>query len=205
MSDGAHILTDEELDRKARIIAEYYSRADSRMKDEGKTLFFDTEKGIWGPSDIAACFSIFKKMNLEKRNGFCDLGSGDARIIFVASLFTKSTGVESDNALCTLSNKIKIELNRKIPSLSDCEIINGDYCSMDLSKYDVLFIFADHSWSEDFEKRLQSNWRGIILSYRDIFRPRLIKKGKTFWEGQIKIVTYPVNDPVNIADDSFSS
>jgi hypothetical protein len=155
--------------------------------------FFDTTHGIWGASSMLDAFELFLKIRLEERKGFVDLGSGDGRIALLAALFTESCGIEADAELCMTAAKIKEELQEKIPELARCTLIKADYMTHSLSQYSILFTFADHAWSPDFEQKLLDECKGILLSYNRIFLPKKLRKGKTYWIQQLPIISYPLN------------
>jgi len=182
-----------DISEKFRILQERFMLMDSERRKAERKLFFDTKHGIWGPSSMLDAYELFLRMGLDERKGFADLGSGDGRIALVAALFTESLGIEGDITLYAIATRIRDELLYLIPELARCEIINGDYTTAELSHYEVLFIFADHAWSPDFERKLQRECKGVLLSYNNIFPPRTLKKGKTYWLQQLPIVSYPLN------------
>lgn len=184
-----------DIDDKFKIIERHFASRDNERRGEGKPLHHDTAHGIWGPSSTLDAYELFTRMRLDERDGFVDLGSGDGRIALIASLFTHSKGIEGDASLHDIAVLAKKELLPQIPELARCEFVHGDYTHDNLSKYAVLFAFADHTWDEGFERRLLRECSGILLSYNKIFLPSVLKKGRTFWIQQIPIVSYPLNVP----------
>lgn len=175
-----------------RFIHEYFSKADLQFREEKGSSVFDTSHGIFGVSDLLDVIELFKNVELEKKAAFVDLGSGDGRIALLASLFTQSTGIEADAELHQIALAAKKELVRSLPQLSRCSLVNADYFEEDLSRFDVLFIYADHSWPEEFERKLLRECKGILYSHHNIFSPTLLKKGRTVWVGQTPFVSYPL-------------
>jgi hypothetical protein len=182
-----------DIDEKFRIIERHFSALDAKRRTEGKHLFHDTAHGIWGPSSMLDAYELFIRMRLDEKNGFVDLGSGDGRIALIAALFTKSCGIEGDNALSAIAEEARKTLMGRVPELKRCEITCGDYTRKDLSRFDVLFTFADHPWSASFEQKLLRECTGVLLSYNKIFLPTRLTKGRTYWIQQLPIVSYPLN------------
>jgi hypothetical protein len=176
-----------------RIIERRYRELDAKTKEAHGKLFFDTKFGIWGASSMLDAYELFLRMHLDQRKSFVDLGSGDGRIALIAALFTESCGIEGDAALSAIAVQIKNELLPQIPELSRCNFISADFTAADLSGFEVLFTFADHTWSAAFEEKLQHECKGILLSYNRIFLPQKLRKGRTYWVQQLPIVTYALN------------
>ncbi|MEE9525107.1 MAG: hypothetical protein V3V78_00690 [Candidatus Woesearchaeota archaeon] len=102
----------------------------------------------------------------------------------IASLFTKATGIEFDKKLNDIGIKIKDELKLK------AELIQGDFFKHDTSKYDVIFINPDQGFHKGVEDKLLKEMKGKLFVYNNIFQPRFLKKGKTYWFDGIPIITY---------------
>jgi len=78
-----------------------------------------------------------------------DLGSGDGKIVLIASLFTKSAaGIEFDEELVKKGIEIRDKLGLK------CDLICADYMEHDFSQYDILFINPDKSFHHGLEEKL---------------------------------------------------
>jgi SAM-dependent methyltransferase len=175
------------------VLQEWFGRKDSAMRTEKGTAVHGTTHGIWGSTDMDEAFQLFEKLGLREGMRFCDLGSGDGRIAFVAALFCDATGIEGDPALHAIAQQARGELVGKIPSLQRCRLLQADYTSEDLSRFDVLFAFADHAWNKELEQALASRERpGIVVSHHDIFRPASLRRGPTVWIGQSPFYTYPI-------------
>lgn len=150
---------------------------------KGKGLVYRTEKGIYGTTGMDRIFNFFKEINLQDYKHLLDLGSGDGRVVLIASLFTKATGIEYDAEL----NKIAIEIRDKLNL--ECDILTGDYMQHDFTQYDIVFINPDHDLS-DLSKKLRSELKGSLFIYNELFSPEGLRKGKKFWAGQIPVVSY---------------
>ena len=188
----AHSEIEHERYAGLTVIDNHYAVSDETKRLSGVVPYHDTAHGIWGASNLRKMYELFRELKLDAMRGLCDLGSGDGRIVLVASLFTQSCGIEGDKVLCEVSQQSRNALLLHVPVLARCSFIYGDYTLEDLSLYDVLFIFADHAWNDDFEQSLIKSWNGVVLSYGNIFAPKRLKKGRTYWAGQTPVVSYPV-------------
>lgn len=177
----------DDLERKFLLLKEHFDKVDVRIIEEKGLHVFDTAHGIWGCSGLRDMFALFRREGLE--GGFTDLGSGDGRIALLAALFTQSCGIEGDAWLHSLALEAKDALIQDIPELARCELRHGDYTRMDLPAHRTFFIYADHAWDAEFERRLQAHG-GVLLSYNNIFSPAILRKGRTLWVEQTPIVTY---------------
>ena len=161
-------------------IKQFFNQRDEEYKTTGKYVF-KTSKGIFGVSDLEILNKFFEKIKLN--GNFLDLGSGDGRVVFLASLFCNATGVEFEKDLVDLSEKYKKELN------FNCEFICDNFENLDFSKYNILFSYSDSFFSDKFVEKLKKEFKGILYVYQGVFLPEL-KKGKTIWIEQIPIISY---------------
>lgn len=131
-----------------------------------KKLMRQTSLGYYGSASADAVFSFFRKIGLAKKKSFIDLGSGDGKIVLIASLFTKATGIEIDRELINTSERMKNKLGIKV------DFIQGDYLDSDLSKYDILFLNPDNPLYElekKLRKEMKKTARLVILG--NLYRP----------------------------------
>ncbi|TKJ17872.1 hypothetical protein CEE44_05115 [Candidatus Woesearchaeota archaeon B3_Woes] len=154
---------------------------------KGKIPYYETEKGVWGISVAEYLYKFFKEINLKKYKNFLDLGSGDGKVVLIASLFTKATGIEYDKKLSEKSIKIrdKLKLN--------ANFIQGDFLKENLSKYDIIFINPDKGFHNETETKLLEELKGILIVYNFIYHPRFLQKGKTYQFDQTPITIYTKN------------
>ncbi len=168
---------------KFEAIKAEYAKLESSLKKSGKGVVYDTEKGIYGTTNLDNIFKFFKEINLESCRNFIDLGCGDGRVVLVAALFTKATGIEYDAELIAVAKNIQKKLG------IDCELVQGDYLEQDISGYDIVFMNPDHSFGE-LDKKLKDELKGRLFIYNEIFAPDVLKKGKKYWYGQIPVIEY---------------
>ena len=87
----------------------------------------DTEKGIWGTSITQDIFDFFRQIKLQNYRNFIDLGSGDGKVVLIASLFgINAAGIEFDKDLIKASVKIRDQLKL------NAEFMQGDFLEQDL-------------------------------------------------------------------------
>ena len=66
----------------------------------GRLPMWSTEKGFWNASIAEEVYEVFKKIKLNQFKNFLDVGSGDGKVVFIASLFCKNAdGIEIDQFL----------------------------------------------------------------------------------------------------------
>ena len=160
------------------MIIEYFSELANEVHE--------TEKGIFGVSDLKRVQDFFEQINL-KSGTFLDLGSGDGRVTILASLqCDKAIGIEFDELLVKKSLKHAKKLDSK------AEFLCQDYEDYDFSNVDVLFSYADHAFSQNFVEKLVKEFKGTLYIYEGVFFPNGITKGKTIWADQTPIMSYTV-------------
>jgi len=168
-------------------IKQKYNKFYQSFYEKGSPIVQDTEKGIWGPAATQDVYEFFVKIKLQNYKNFLDLGSGDGKVVLIASLFTNATGIEIDKELLKAGEKTKKELK-----LDNAEFIHGDYLKQDISKYDFIFINPDQGFYKGVEDKLikEMNKDAVLFVYNNIFKPRFLKKGKTYWFNGIPIIQY---------------
>lgn len=184
------------LQERFQAINRAYDDYYKSLLSKGKLLVRDTSAGIWGYASASVCFKFFKQINLDKAKKFIDLGSGDGKVVAIASLFTDSVGIEADKELLEDSIKIKDKLVKENAIQADkCKLICDDFLKQeyDLSGYDIIFINPDKLFTLEFEQKLVKELTGTLYIYNNIFAPKMLKKGKTFWIDQMPIISYNNN------------
>ena len=164
-----------------------FEQSDKELRQSFRFVVRDTAKGIWGASDLDVVFALFEEINLRQYKHFLDLGCGDGRVVLVASLFTKATGIEFDQDLIAQGNKIKDKLG-----LTDAELVCDDFYKHELSQYDIIFINPDTGFYNGLEDKLlkEIGLKARLFVYNNIFLPRLLKRGKTHWFNQTPVTEF---------------
>jgi len=144
----------------------------------GKLPMRETSQGFWGAAVADEVFEAFKKAGLKNCKNFLDIGSGDGKIVLIASLFAKNSfGIEIDESLVNKSIEIKEKLAIKNAGFS-----KGDFYEEDFSKYDFLFCNPDSPIERMLEKKLLKEMKGRLIVYGSQFIPK-----KLFRESEFKI------------------
>lgn len=179
------------IDRKKRFEAmkAAYARLEEEKQEHKEPLIFKTGKGIFGAMPCERAFTFFERIGLWKYSRFIDIGSGDGRVVLIASLFTNAEGIEIDEGLCADAMHIRDALDI---GESHAKIICKDIVDHDFSSYDILFINPDKGWHKGLEEKLLHEMRDDAVLYvnNDIFLPERIKKGPKIWIDQIPIIEY---------------
>lgn len=158
---AASPITQETLNKIKTKCAEAYSQellikfvADQALK---------TEKGAFAASSLEALvdpFTSFLKPNLK----FIDLGSGDGRVVFFASLFgVDATGIEFDPDLYQISLNAMKNLSDIIDP-KRTHFIQDDFLKYDLSNYDIFYSFEGTDDKLGLKRKLSKEMKsGSIL------------------------------------------
>lgn len=173
--------------KKFNELKQKYDEFYKSFYDKGSIPVGDTEKGIWGAAITDHIFEFFKKIKLQNYKTFIDLGSGDGKVVLIASLFNiKATGIEFDKDLIDTSIKMRDELGLS------AEFIKGDFLKQDLSHYDIIFINPDKGFELKLENKLLKEIKDTakLFIYNNIFLPNILKKGKTYLFEQVPIISY---------------
>lgn len=158
-----------EKDKIFRKIFEIYQEEDSKEEKRRGNVLKDTFKGYFVPSDMKKVYDFFKLIKLERYKNFIDLGSGDGRIVLIASLFTKSAGIENDEELYEKSRRMKKRLGL------DAELKKGDYMDFNISGYDAVYMYPDKPFTKDLNDKLKKELKGDLLLFSGTFLPEALE------------------------------
>jgi len=169
-----------------RIKQEYTKRYGNLLKD--KKLVRTTSLGYSGSAASDAVFGFFEKIKLGNFKSFADLGSGDGKIVLIASLFTNAVGIEIDDELLAISKKMKTKLKLKKAEFIKADFLDDD---QDISKYDVLFINPDNPMYE-IEKKLRNEMgeKARLVVCGGIYAPMNMKLDKSYTVDNVKFFVY---------------
>lgn len=137
-----------------------------------------TPAGMWACSRSQEVYDLLGQLDLSAHRHLADLGSGDGRVVLLASLFLPATGIEADPGLVRASRAMAERLG-----LARAGFLCADCRQVDLSPYDLLFIYPDKplDW---LVKLLPSPWRGRLMVYGPYFQPQGLTHLKTLYAGQ---------------------
>ncbi len=149
-------------------VIEAYNREDSSEEQRRGNVLKDTSLGFFVPSNMRKTYEFFRNIRLEKYRSFIDLGSGDGRIVLIASLFTRAAGIESDEKLHEKALRMREKLG--IPD-EQAELIRGDFMKQDIRPYDAVYMYPDKPIPEELNKKLNRELKGDLLLHTDSFKP----------------------------------
>ncbi|MBN2567402.1 hypothetical protein JXB02_04945 [Candidatus Woesearchaeota archaeon] len=170
--------------KRYKLIEAAYDDYEREMIDQGVYPMRETDLGFWGTSTIGNIYELFIKIRLQDCRSFVDLGSGDGRVANLASVFTSSTGIEYDKPLFERSLAFKRQLGLST------EFVRDDFLSVDLSGYDVAFIYPDKRFTLRFENKLEREFTGRLFVYTSVFHPSCLVKGRTYWVNQTPVLSF---------------
>jgi hypothetical protein len=171
------------MEEKINIIKKNYEDYQKELLSNGKLPLKDTGIGFWAISIVDDLFELFNKINLKSYNHLIDLGSGDGRVVSVAQIFTKASGIEYDKELYNDSLDIIKKNNLK------STIYNEDYMNHSLKNYDIIFINPDKNIIE-IEAKIKSEFKGTLIVYGDNFLPYTLKKKESFIANSTNVHVY---------------
>jgi 16S rRNA A1518/A1519 N6-dimethyltransferase RsmA/KsgA/DIM1 with predicted DNA glycosylase/AP lyase activity len=177
------------IDKQFALIKEVFHQFEEERKQKNLPLYRKTELGYWGTSNMDELFVFFSKIRLEEKKLLLDLGSGDGRMVFVASLFTKAIGIEIDKELINDSERLKkILTEKKAINPERVSFIEGDFLQHDFSPYDVLISYYDKIFTLDIENKIEREFSGDFYLYNNIYTPNFLKKEKIIWAAQMPVI-----------------
>ena len=137
-------------DRAFAEIKKEYDNFYRGLLRQGKLPLRETSKGFWGNAIAEEVYGAFKKLKLHKFRSFIDLGSGDGKVVLIASLFCKrAVGIEIDPDL----HKKALEIQRRL-SIPNAIFYNNDFYAHSISEFDAVFIYPDQPMERGFENKL---------------------------------------------------
>ena len=153
---------------------------------KGRLPMWSTEKGFWNAAASDEVYEAFNKIKLNKFKNFIDIGSGDGKVVLIASLFCKKAeGIEIDDFLHNKALQMKIKFG-----ISNAEFHNGDFFQHDFSKYDVMFLSPDAPLERGLEKKLLNEMKGKLIHYGQHFHPKSLKKEENFFVNGTLVSVY---------------
>ena len=173
-------------DLKFRRIKEEYDKFYRNILKNNMLPMWSTEKGFWNASISDEIYDAFKKINLNQFKNFLDIGSGDGKVVLIASLFCPNVfGIEADKSLHDKANEIKMKL--RIPN---AKFHNIDFFEHDFSKYNILFLNPDTSLERGLESKLLREMKGKLIHYGYHFHPRFLKREESFLVNGNSVTVY---------------
>ncbi len=167
-------------------IKDEYDEFYSSLLRKGRLPMWSTQKGFWNAAISSEVYETFKKIELNAFKNFIDLGSGDGKVVLIASLFCDTAeGVEADDFLHNKSIEVRDKLGIK-----NAVFHNKDIYDHAIGNYDLIFLNPDAPLERGIEKKLLSEMKGKLLLYGHHFPPRFLKKEQSFAIGGTLISVY---------------
>ncbi|MBI3026652.1 methyltransferase domain-containing protein [Candidatus Woesearchaeota archaeon] len=157
-------------------IKKEYDKFYLELLRNGKLPMFSTSKGFWNASISDEIYEAFKTIGLQKFKNFLDIGSGDGKVVLIASLFCNNAeGVEIDVFLHNRAKEIKAKLG-----VGNAVFHNKDFFAHNISKHDAIFLAPDAPLERGIEDKLLREMKGKLIHYGHHFHPRFLKKEDAF-------------------------
>ena len=158
-----------------KIMAKYNEFEHGLMK-QGRLPMWNTGIGFWSGAPCRDIYELFNNISLEKYMQFIDLGSGDGRVVLIASMFTNAVGIEIDKQLAKKAVEIKSNLG-----INNAVFHNKNFFEHDVSGHDIIFVNPDTPMQRGLESKLLKEMRGKLIVFGHHFHPSLFIKEKEFW------------------------
>lgn len=163
------------LSNRKRLFSEIraaYSGLERDLSLHNRLPYKTTLRGCWATSVLDDVFKIFHQVGLDQYQNMVDLGSGDGRVVAVASLFTNATGIEIDRELHEWAVKIK-----KLLQLNNASFFCDDFSHFLLSSFDFIYIYPDRPQLA-VECFMEGKWNGKVMVAGSHFSPGSWRKEK---------------------------
>ena len=153
-----------------RVVEKTYKNISMALESNEQLEYRSTDSGMWAVSDPEDVYRAFCYFHLDRYEHMADLGSGDGRVSLIGSLFTQTTGYETDEVLHRKSVEIRDRLR-----IENAIFLQEDYLIADLSPYNMLYLYPDKPFTV-LEEKLRAAWQGHLLVYGPHFPPNHLKK-----------------------------
>lgn len=174
------------MEDKFQEITREYAEFQNSLLKSGRLPMKDTGVGFWGGAIPEEVYSAFKQIGLGRYRNFIDIGSGDGRVVLIASLFgVRAAGVEFDSELFKVARSIQQKLN--IPGAI---FYNNDYFDHSISGYDLVFLNPDKPLGKGIEKKLINEMTGKLILYGHHFHPQNLNRHSSFIVNGTKVSVY---------------
>ena len=164
------------MEKKVEDLKKEYDTFYKDLLKKGKLPLWDTGKGFWGNANLFEVYHAFKKLKLNKHSTFIDLGSGDGKVVLLASLFCKrAVGIEIDPKLVKKSKEVQKKF-----SITNAIFYNNDFFDHSISEFDFTFVFPDKPMERGLEEKMLKELQGNLIHYGKHFHPKQLRKKKRF-------------------------
>ena len=150
-------------------LKKHYATFEKFCIGSGVFLAKETKHGYWGVTNLDDLHTLFKQIKLHKHKHLVDLGSGDGRVVLLASLFgIKATGLETDDWLMNCALELKRKINK--PHVNNATFKQEDFLKQNLDHFDILYISPDRPFHRDnlgntIKKAMHDDAKLIVQGY----------------------------------------
>ena len=145
------------------------------LLSQGKLPLRATSKGFWGHVPAEDIYEAFRQLNLGQHRTFVDLGSGDGKVVLIASLFCqRAVWIEMDSELFQKSLEFQ-----KTLGIRNAAFFNDDFYDHSVAGFDAVFTYPDEPLHRGLEKKLQSELTGKLIHCGRHFHPKSMRKHKS--------------------------
>jgi protein-L-isoaspartate O-methyltransferase len=160
------------------MIRQAYNDFYKDMMLQGKVPYKDTGVGHWVMSASDDAYELFKKIQLQKSKSFLDMGSGDGKVVFIASLFTNAHGIEHDDELMNHAQQMRNKLMH-IPHVHKANLMKGNFMQHDLSNYDYVYWYPDKQ-HQQLDNKFKDELKGKLIVHGPMHHPLGLTREQTF-------------------------
>jgi hypothetical protein len=173
--------------RFARIESHYRERY-QRLDQSGEGCYRLTGLGAWAASVPDHVYYFFQQLGLERQRLLIDLGSGDGLVACIASLFTRSVGIEIDQHLCHTAKEVisALGLGERVA------VVCGDYLTQQIQRADCLYVYPDKPLNE--LEDLLDGWSGVLLVAGPHFPMHSFEPVRRLTCGRDELVVYRLRE-----------
>jgi hypothetical protein len=151
-------------------IKDMYDSFEQFLLKNGRLLARDTGIGYWGVTHISDLYELFTRMEVHKYSHLLDLGSGDGRVVLLASIFgIQATGIECDDWLTSAALNIKGKL--ALPHFEKVRLLKDDFMKHGMQPYDLVYVSPDKPFFRSLDRKLQKELQGKLIVHGYEFHP----------------------------------
>jgi hypothetical protein len=179
-----------------------YKNFEEFLLRNGHLLHKDTKIGYWATTPVMETFEVlnqligtkadinsskagseinsWKNRKFKSCRSFCDLGSGDGRVVLLASLFNikKAVGIEADDWLNRVSLHMKSHVG--FDQFSRTKFLKKDFFDHNIRGFDYVFICPDRPFYRGLEEKMKNELDGRLIVFSRVFHPEHLKLEKEF-------------------------
>ena len=167
-------------------ITDAYDAWYRELLSRGKLPLRSTALGFWGAIPSEALLDLFQVIKIGRFTTFCDLGSGDGKVVLLAALKgLHAEGVECDEELHTIAVRMKQRF-----WIQNAAFHLKDYYKHSIAPYDLVFLNPDQSPHHGLTDKLEKELHGHLIVFGAHFHPANLNKQHAFTVGDYPVAHY---------------